>query len=355
MTRILVIDDQATSRLLMQELLSTTSLDGPVDVKSFGDPVEALSWTEMNAPDLVLTDYSMPRMTGLEFTMRFRQRYPDVPLIVVTGMNDRAIRYKALEAGATDFLTKPVDHTECRARCRNLLTMYHQQKLIKNRAALLEEQVKQATHDILLREQETLLRLAKAGEHRDEETGLHVLRMARFSGLIAEGLGLPEDDCQVIVASAPMHDIGKIGIPDGILLKPGKLDAQERELMQKHTRIGYEILRDSPSVYIRMGAVIARSHHEKFDGNGYPDNLTGDDIPLPARIVAVADVFDALMSVRPYKKAWALQDALQYLIEQKGRHFDPRCVEAFLSQFDKVQRVRNELIDPSPAIVRDAR
>jgi two-component system response regulator RpfG len=355
MNHILVIDDQATSRLLMQELVSTTSLDGPVEVKSFGDPVEALRWVETNAPDLVLTDYSMPQMTGLEFAKRFRQRYPDVPLVVVTGMNDREIRYKALEAGATDFLTKPVDHTECRARCRNLLTMYHQQKLIKNRAALLEEQVKQATRDISLREQETLLRLAKAGEYRDEETGLHVLRMARFSGLIAKGLGLPEDDCQVIVASAPMHDIGKIGIPDGILLKPGKLSPQERKQMQEHTRIGYEILRDSPSMYIRMGAVIARSHHERFDGNGYPDNLIGEDIPLPARIVAVADVFDALMSVRPYKSAWALQDALQYLVEQKGKHFDPRCVEAFLSQFDKVQRIRNELMDPLPATFRDAR
>ena len=345
MTRIIVLDDQSTSRLLLQELVSTTNLGGPVDVETFSDPYEALASAKVNAPDLVLTDYKMPRMTGLEFTIRFRKLYPDVPLVVVTATNDRAIRYQALEAGATDFLTKPVDHTECRARCRNLLTMYRQQKIIKDRAATLEEQVRLVTHDIRLREQETLLRLAKAGEHRDEHTGNHILRMARFSSLIAEHMGLSEEDCRLIETSAPMHDIGKIGIPDGILLKPGKLDADEFEVMQRHTLIGFEILRDSQSKYIQMGATIALAHHEKFDGSGYPAKLAGDDIPLTARIVAVADVFDALTSVRPYKHAWPVQDALQYLITQKEKHFDPQCVEAFLAQFDKIQRVRGELQD----------
>jgi len=264
---------------------------------------------------------------------------------MITALEDRAIRYQALEAGATDFLTKPVDHTECRARCRNLLTLRQQQLTIKDRASWLEDQVDKATQEIRTRELETLLRLAKAGEYRDEETGGHILRMANFSRLIAERLGLSKDDCHVIETAAPMHDIGKIGIPDGVLLKPGKLDADEFRTMQTHARIGYEILKDSPSKYLQMGAVIAYGHHEKFDGKGYPNGLVGEAIPLPARIVAVADVFDALTSKRPYKRAWSVQDAVEYLQTEQGRHFDPACVQAFLTQLDKVLHIRQQLQD----------
>ena len=346
MTRILIIDDQSTSRQILEELV--TSLGERIVTDSFADPQAALTWARTNPPDLVLTDYKMPQMNGVEFTRRFRDLYPDVPLVMVTSVEDREIRYQALESGATDFLTKPVDHTECRARCRNLLTLRQQQLIIKDRARWLEEKVGKATQEIVTRERETLLRLAKAGEYRDEETGCHVLRMAQFSSLIAEHLGLSEEERHVIETAAPMHDIGKIGTPDNILLKPGKLDAEELVIMRTHARIGYEILKDSPSKYLQMGAVIARGHHEKFDGSGYPDGLTGEAIPLPARIVAVADVFDALTSERPYKHAWSIQDALQYLQTEQGRHFDPACVQAFLAQLDKVLHIRRQLQDLSP-------
>lgn len=346
MTRILIIDDQSTSRQILEELVSSLGKD--IVTESFADPLTALAWAHSNQPDLVLTDYKMPQMNGVAFTLRFRALYPDVPLVMVTSMEDREIRYQALEAGATDFLTKPVDHTECRARCRNLLTLRQQQLIIKDRARWLEDKVHLATQEVVARERETLLRLAKAGEYRDEETGYHVLRMARFSSLIAERLGLSEEERHVIETAAPMHDIGKIGTPDNILLKPGKLDAGELVIMRTHARIGYEILKDSPSKYLQMGAVIARGHHEKFDGSGYPDGLAGEAIPLPARIVAVADVFDALTSQRPYKRAWSIQDALQYLQTEQGRHFDPVCVQAFLSQLDKVLLIRQQLQDLSP-------
>lgn len=343
MSTILIIDDQSTSRKILEQLVST--LSGHVTAKSFADPVEALSWATNNQPDLVLTDYKMPNMDGIEFTRRFRETHPDTPLVVVTALEEKEIRYQALEAGATDFLNKPVDHMECRARCRNLLLLSHHQRLIKDRARLLEKKVDEATREIRIREQETLLRLAKAGEYRDEETGNHVLRMAKFARLMAERLGLSEGDCHVIEVAAPMHDIGKIGIPDGILLKPGKLDASELQIMRTHARIGYEILKDSPSKYLQMGAVIALGHHERYDGTGYPSRLRGYEIPLEARIVAVADVFDALTSVRPYKKAWSIQEAREYLNAERGKHFDPECIDVFNAQFDKILGIRSRFLD----------
>jgi len=285
-------------------------------------------------------------MNGVEFTRRFRMLYKDIPLIVITGeVDNRKILYAALDAGANDFLTKPVDHYECVARCRNLLTMRRQQLIIKGRSRWLEEKVTDATNVISHRERETINRLAKAGEYKDEETGNHILRMAKFSSLIASRLGLPETERHLIEVAAPMHDIGKIGIPDHILRKPGRLDSQEMDVMRTHAGIGYEILKDSPSQFLAMGAVIALGHHEKYDGSGYPGRLKQDEIPLPARIVAVADVFDALSSERPYKKAWPIQDAIQYITSQRGAHFDPRCVDAFVAESETIIKIRETLED----------
>lgn len=343
MPTILIIDDQFTSRKIFEQLVTT--LGEHLEVKSFAEPLAALEWATTHQPDLVLTDYKMPNMDGVGFTRRFREIYPDIPLIVVTGTEDKEVRYLALEAGATDFLTKPIDHIECRARCRNLLLLSRQQQSMRDRANWLQQKVSEATREIRTREQETLLRLAKAGEYRDEETGNHVIRMAKFARLMAEKLGLPESDCHVIESAAPMHDIGKIGIPDGILLKPGKLDSSELQIMRTHSRIGYEILKDSPSKYLQMGAVIALGHHERYDGTGYPSRLRGYEIPLEARIVAVADVFDALMSNRPYKKPWSMQDALSYLNAERGKHFDPDCIDAFHAQFEKILSIRQEFLD----------
>jgi two-component system response regulator RpfG len=256
------------------------------------------------------------------------------------------VRYAALDAGITDFLTKPVDARECLARCRNLLTLRRQQLALEDRRRLLEHMVEDATREVREREKETLLRLARAGEFRDEETGYHLIRMARYSRLIANALGLDRDEAETVELAAPLHDIGKIGIPDQILLKPAKLDAAEWQVMQRHPVIGHEILKGSASKYVRMGALIALGHHEKYDGSGYPNGLVGDHIPLCARIVAVADVYDALTSVRPYKSAWSSDEALEFVASQAGRHLDPRLVEAFAGLKKEVLQIQNEWRDP---------
>lgn len=345
MATILIIDDQLTSRQILQQLV--ISIEENISVEAFSNPLEALEWTTGNTTDLILVDYKMPEMNGIEFIKRFRTHPASshVPVIMVTSIEDRAVRYEALEAGATDFLMKPVDHHECRARCNNLLTQYQQYKIISDRSRWLERRVSEATSEIRLRERETLLRLARAGEYRDEETGNHVVRMAKYSRIIAEQLGFSKDDADVIEMAAPMHDIGKIGIRDDILLKPGKLTHEEFEIMKRHTIIGYDILKDSPSKYLQMGGVIALCHHEKFDGTGYPYGKKGTEIPIEARIVAVADVYDALVSDRPYKNAWSTDASLDYMESHSGKHFDPDALHAFIEQLDTVSKIQNMLCD----------
>lgn len=344
---VMIVDDQFTGRKILEEMIQ--SIETEIQVESYADPFEALSSAARRPPDLVITDYKMPNLDGVDFIRRFRAilNCSDIPLVMITIVEDPEVRYRALDAGATDFLVKPVDQYECRARCKNLLTLRKQQKIIKNRADWLEEQVSIATHKIRHREKETLLRLAKAGEYRDKGTGNHVLRMAKYSRLIAERLNLSTLECDEIELAAPMHDIGKIGIPDNILLKPGRLTSEERAIMNTHTIIGHEILKDSPSRYIRQGAIIALGHHEKFDGSGYPQGLEGDNIPLVARIVAVADVYDALRSRRPYKTAWPVENTVAYIENQTGRHFDPLCASAFITQLDAVSKIEIHLTDGS--------
>ena len=229
---------------------------------------------------------------------------------------------------------------------RNLLTLRRQALALEDRRRLLEHMVEDATKEVREREKETLLRLARAGEFRDEETGYHLIRMSRYSRLIAGALGLEHDEAETIELSAPLHDIGKIGIPDHILLKQGKLDDAEWQGMRRHPVIGHEILKGSASKYVRMGALIALGHHEKYEGSGYPNGLVGDHIPLCARIVAVADVYDALTSVRPYKTAWPEERAFEYITSQAGRHFDPRMVDAFLGMKSDVGQIQREWQDP---------
>ncbi|MCW4332108.1 MAG: response regulator [Candidatus Thiodiazotropha endolucinida] len=343
MSNVLIIDDQSITRMILQELVS--SIDKDITSTCFADPTQALEWAKSHEIDLVITDYKMPQMDGIEFIKWIRRipRCNDVPVMIVTCVEDQSIRYLALESGANDFITKPIDHTECRARCHNVLTMSLQRKLIKDRALLLEREIRKTTQELHDREQETLMRLAKAGEYRDEDTGNHILRISRYSKLIAHRLGLSHERCDLIAQSAPMHDIGKIGIPDAILLKPGRLTPEEYKIMQRHTLVGYEILKDSLSKYIQIGAVIALNHHEKFNGEGYPHGLKGDSIPLEARIVAIADVFDALVTDRPYKKSWPMEKAIEYISEERGKHFDPDCAEAFLSELQEVELIHHAL------------
>ena len=350
MSNVLVLDDQSISRMILEELVR--SIGEHISVRSFSDPVAALRWAK-NAPlDLVITDYKMPNMDGVEFTQWLRQipSCKDVPIVVITCVEDKSVRYRALEAGATDFLYKPIDHYECRARCRNLLQLKKQQGIIKDRAHWLEKQVFEKTSEIQLREKETLLRLARAGEYRDEETGNHVIRMAEYAHLVVRELGLEERQCEVIRHAAPMHDIGKIGISDKVLLKEGRLSDAEWRIMQNHCQVGHEILKGSPSHYLKSGATIALGHHERFDGKGYPDGISGSAIPIEARVVTVADVFDALQSDRPYRKGWSLDRTLDYMHRQRGEQFDPDCIDAFFRQLDSVLSIKTRFSDEAGVI-----
>lgn len=343
---VLIIDDQTTGRTILQRVIQ--QIGDNLDVFTFGSPTEALDWIDQHDPDLIITDYRMPEMNGVDFIREIRKRphCENVPVMMITVVSEKEVRYEALEAGATAFLTRPIDQIECRTSCRNLLKMHEQQLIIQDRADWLARQVEIATDQITLREKETILRLARAGEYRDEGTGNHVIRMAKYSRQIAEALGcFSRQDCDDLEYAAPMHDIGKIGIPDGILLKPGKLNEYEWEIMQTHTTIGHAILSDSQSRYMQIGAIIALNHHERFDGKGYPNGLKGDEIPLIARVVAVADVFDALVSARPYKKAWPEQEAIAYIQQQSGTHLDPQCVDAFMQRLDEIRQIKAEYSD----------
>jgi two-component system response regulator RpfG len=342
---VLIIDDLFSSRLLLAEIVR--QIDAKLNLELFDTPSRALEYARNNRVDIVLTDYKLPEFDGIELVRQLRAlpHCVDVPIVVITVVDDRRIRYDALEAGATDFLIKPLDEHETRARCANLLELRRHKIVLSDQARVLQYQVDKSVTEIHERELETLAKLAKAGEFRDKTTGNHLTRMARYSALIAQHLGLGAETCHVIEIAAPMHDIGKIGIPDSILLKEGPLTAAETEVMRTHPRIGYDILKGSPSKYLSMGAIIALGHHEKFDGTGYPNGLHGEDIPVVARVVAVADVFDALVSERPYKHAWSLTEGIDFLKGQRGRHFDPKCIDAFVSDVSKVEAIRAEYSD----------
>ena len=343
--RAIIVDDQSTGRMVLERILR--KIDARLEIDAFGDPQQALEHITERTPDLVVTDYKMPGMDGLELVRRIRAipECVEVPVVVVTIVDDKTVRYKALDAGVSDFINRPIDQYECYARCRNLLKAREHQKIIRNRAAWLEMQVALATRQIKEREKDTLLCLSRAGEYRDEGTGNHVLRMARYSRIIAEGLGLPAADCDSIERAAPLHDIGKIGIPDHILLKPERLDPEEMEIMKTHARIGYQILASSHSPYIQLGAQIALAHHERYNGSGYPEGAEGDAIPVAARIVAIADVYDALTTSRPYKSAWPHEEAVAYIRDLAGTHFDPQCVRVFLDSVDRIDQIRVMLED----------
>lgn len=336
---VLNIDDQSTSRAILTQIIK--NINSNIRVIEKNNPEEALEWAAQNTSDLVMIDYLMPEMNGVDFVRLLKElpNYKAVPVIMITIRKDAETRYAALDAGVTDFINKPVDVYECKARCKNLLTMHQQHIALENRSQLLENLVNAATAEIKSREKETLMRLARAGEHKDYDTAMHLQRMSLYSRAIAETIGLSEEEVEIIELASPLHDIGKIGIPDSILLKKGPLDHHELKLMRKHPLIGYEILQDSPSKYLQKGSEIALAHHERFDGSGYPYGLKGHEIPLSARIVAIADVFDALTSVRPYKEAWSIAKALEYLSNESGKHFDPDLVTAMLSMRTLIEKI----------------
>ena len=341
---VLIVDDTPVNLVLFSALVQ--KLAGCTDFP-FDEPLKALEWAKTNTTDLLILDYMMPDMDGLEFITAFRKLpgHDETPILMVTASDQKEVRYAALDTGATDFLMKPLDRVEFLTRSRNMLALQASRKKLGDHAAWLADEVRKATSEIVLRERETVLRLSKAAEYRDPETGAHIMRMAHYSQLIARQLGLKIEEQELILEAAPLHDIGKVGIPDGILLKPGKLTEAEFEIMRQHAQIGYEVLKGSSSRVLQSGAEIALGHHEKFDGSGYPRGLAGEAIPLFSRIVAVADVFDALTSERPYKRMWDDESANRLIRSQTGLHFDPRCVEAFFSGWDDVMQIRQTFRD----------
>ena len=345
MTRkVLIVDDTEINVVLFAALVKKL---GDCEVKTFYNSPEGLAWARINEIDLIIVDYMMPELDGIEFITSYRETpgKEGIPILMVTANDQAHVRYRALDAGASDFLTKPVDKIEFLARASNMLKLSEARKKLADKAAWLADEVRKATSEILRRERETVFRLSRAAEYRDPETGAHILRMAHFSELIATGIGLSSADQQLILEAAPMHDIGKVGIPDNILLKPGRLTPEEFEVMKLHANYGYEILKDSSSEVLKAGASIAIGHHEKFDGSGYPAGLKGEEIPVFSRIVAVADVFDALTSERPYKAAWSLERACDHIRAESGAHFDPACVAAFFANWDGVTAIRERFRD----------
>jgi putative two-component system response regulator len=342
---ILIVDDTQANLKLMESLVNKIG-EGHVAI-THADPFAGLGACAGAEVDLLIIDYMMPGLDGIEFIRRFRALpgHEETPVLMVTADHERTTRYTALDVGATDFLTKPIDSREFRSRVRNMLTLQRSRRIIADRAQWLEDEVTKRTEEIYARELEMIMRLARAAEFRDPETGAHIQRMSHFSRLIANGLELPQAEQELIYRAAPMHDVGKIAIPDHILLKPGQLTAAEFNLMKQHAEFGYEILKNSSSSLLDAAAIIARSHHEKFDGSGYPNGLSGEDIPLHGRIVAVADVFDALTSERPYKKPWSLDDAFEFLQKGVGSHFDPTCVEVFMARRDEILSIQSRYRD----------
>jgi putative two-component system response regulator len=344
---VMIVDDAETNLLVIKSLVDACGVSGS---KTFRSPTEAVVMLDDISPALILVDYMMPELDGIGFirAVRAKPRFADTPIVMVTTTDQRSVRLEALEAGATDFIVKPIDPAEFKARFRNLMQLAEAQKKLKHQAVWLSNEVQKALDIARGREAEIVTRLARAAELRDPETGQHLDRMSRYAEKIARAMGLDDEFCERLRIAAPMHDIGKIGIPDAILLKPGPLTPAERLEMQKHAQQGGEILERSTSELIRLAGEIAISHHERFDGTGYPFGLSGEAIPLAGRITSLADVFDALTSARPYKKAWSADDARTYILGERGRHFDPACVDAMMSVWSDIVAIQASCADGKP-------
>jgi putative two-component system response regulator len=327
--RVLVVDDEPANVRLLEKLLLRWGFS---DVISTTNPSEVVALCRRVCPDLLLLDLQMPEPNGFELLellapeIRGRTR---LPVLVLTADISPDVRRTALANGARDFVTKPFDPSEVELRVRNLLETRRLQLELELQNETLELRVRERTHDLDQARLETLERLALAGEYRDDNTHEHAERVGRTAAHLAEALGRSADEIELLRRAAPLHDIGKIGVPDAILLKPGRLDPSEYGLMQTHAAIGHQILSGSGSRVLRLSADIARTHHERWDGCGYPAGLAGDAIPLAGRITALADVFDALTHQRPYKDAWPIDAAVAEIRLGAGRHFDPAAVEVF--------------------------
>ena len=325
---ILIVDDQMTNIMLLESILQNAGYN---QIHFTQDPTQVLPLVKELVPDLICLDIRMPELNGFQVMgqLKIIHQHAFLPILVLTSEDDRETRLRALESGAKDFLHKPFDKVEVLMRIRNLLEASLLNKTVSQQKASLEETVRIRTQELRETQLDVVHRLARAAEHRDNETGAHIIRMAHFAVVLGRATGMTDEECDVLFHATPMHDVGKLGIPDRILLKPGKLDPEEFEIMKQHTVIGAQLLSNSHSPVLQMGELIALTHHERWDGSGYPNRLAGMDIPLVGRICAIADVFDALSSKRCYKDPWPLDKTLMEMHSLSGKQFDPGLVDLF--------------------------
>ena len=338
---ILIVDDERPNIMLLERLLKAS---GYSRIRGTDDPRQVQDLLGERDADLVLLDLRMPYMDGFQVmeqihsTVEVGDDY--LPVLMLTAEHDPKIKLRALELGATDFLLKPFDRAEVASRVRNILQVRLLNKRVRQQNAELEYKVRERTRELDETRLEIIRRLGIAAEYRDNETGMHIVRMSLFAQAIALRHGLPPEQAELLMNAAPMHDIGTIGIPDRVLLKKDKLDTDEWHIMRSHTTIGAQMLSGHTSPLLQMAAEIALSHHERWDGSGYPQGLSGDAISLEARIVAVADVFDALLAERPYKKPWPEHEAIAEIQRLAAKQFDPAVVESFLSALPELREIR---------------
>ena len=336
---VMVIDDQLTSRLIMESIIK--GIGDNIKVFTFESAISALESAYKSPPDLIVVDYKMPDMNGVEFTRQVRSlpECMDVPIIVFTIVDDKSVMYEALDAGATDFLTKPIDHYECKVRCRNLLTIRRQQIIIKERAITLEQFVHDTKESIQLKEKELLKLVNKITDFKGNYIGYHPLRMGMISMLIAKEMRMDKKFCNLIEAASPLHDIGEILIPSYIYLKSGTLNQDEIDIIRQHTTNGHELLNNYTSSLLKLAATIALTHHERFDGTGYPNNLKGYDISIESRIAAVADAYNAMTSPRNYRPAYTSDEAIEIIVADKGKAYDPKCADALVKNINEINLI----------------
>ncbi|PHR58874.1 MAG: two-component system response regulator [Arcobacter sp.] len=336
---VIAVDDEPFNL----ELLKALSLKIYPDILTFDDPKEALVHIKKHPVDIMLVDYMMPYMNGIVLMKEAHLINSNILTIMITAAGDNEeIKLLALNEGAIDFLKKPLNAAEYRARMKNVSKLKRSQLILDDFNHQLEKEVARATQALIQREKEALKVLSNTAEYKDPETASHVSRVAHYSRLLAKAYGLDRHEQEVVFNASPLHDIGKVGISDAILLKPGKLDEDEMKEMKEHAHIGMKILETSENPFLKAGAIIAHTHHEKYDGSGYPRGLKAEEIHIYGRITALADVFDALTSVRPYKKAWSFEEAMDYLQEQRGKHFDPYLCNLFIKNIDEIRIIHKQ-------------
>jgi putative two-component system response regulator len=336
--KIMIVDDSPTSLMFLEKMLRQYGFKNVLAVNDSRLAIE--KYLEFD-PDLLLLDLVMPHVDGFAILEQLDELNESsyLPVIVITSQNDRENKLRALTLGAQDFIGKPYDDSEVLTRINNFLNVRQMQNKIKNYNLWLEDKIRENNEEITALQTDLILRLLRAAESRDYNTGNHITRIGEYAYVLSRALGISEEKSKMMSEACKMHDIGKIGIPDGILLKNDKLSSEEWETMKTHTLKGAEILKDSPADNIRLAEEIALTHHEKWDGSGYPNGLKGEEIPLSGRIMALIDVFDALLNDRPYKKAWTLEQTVFYIETESGKHFDPRIVAVFLGNLPKFTEI----------------